>query len=440
MTETTVYFDDSLPQFVAALVNVIGTRTAEAGWVVRDSGGKLCFIGATPLDEDLKRKADEKARELLGSYARDGWIVADIQMPGAGSVIRQARPYHEQVSLGEQRVNIKIIDQRIVGIDWLNPPSNKAPGIPRYVFASIKGGVGRSTAVAVAARDLAMYGYKVLVVDLDLEAPGIGSILLSIDELPRYGMLDALVESGIGGLSDDFYLDMVAASEFGGGKGLIDVVPAVGASARSYPENVLAKLARAYLDAPEIEGVSGGFASRTRALLDHLCTLKRYDAVLVDARAGLNEASAPAILSLGANVLLFGEDTPQTISGYRFLLSHLSRFDRVPEDDWLDRVKVVHAKASLQATSQQAFRDRMYDVFKEFVYREQRLEDVTLPEFSLDDTEAPHYALPIARDDNYFEFDPLSEPSVLTASIYERTYEPLLNRLNPTRAEKTQTN
>jgi len=42
-----------------------------------------------------------------------------------------------------------------------------------YTFYSFKGGVGRSMALANAAALLAKWGYSVLVVDWDLEAPGI---------------------------------------------------------------------------------------------------------------------------------------------------------------------------------------------------------------------------------------------------------------------------
>ena len=42
-----------------------------------------------------------------------------------------------------------------------------------YTFYSFKGGVGRSMALANVAALLAKWGYSVLVVDWDIEAPGI---------------------------------------------------------------------------------------------------------------------------------------------------------------------------------------------------------------------------------------------------------------------------
>src|ERR1700733_3260070 len=52
------------------------------------------------------------------------------------------------------------------------PPKQEERGTI-YTFYSFKGGVGRSMALANAAASLAKWGYSVLIVDWDLEAPGI---------------------------------------------------------------------------------------------------------------------------------------------------------------------------------------------------------------------------------------------------------------------------
>jgi hypothetical protein len=355
-------------------------------------------------------------------------------------VLNNARSFLETCPGPGAPFELQVFDQRIVGQDWLEAPAPaRPPAEPRrYVFASIKGGVGRTTALAVVAADMAHRGKKVLVVDLDLEAPGVGSMLIPQQDLPRFGLLDALVENGLGGIDRDFLFEMIAASPFGRGRGLVDVVPALGSMAQQHPANVLAKLSRGYLeDQDPTSGQPVSFMGQTQRLVDELAALKQYDAVLLDARAGLNESTATAILGLGAQVLLFGEDTPQTFAGYRYLLAHLARYPRHEADDWLDRIRMVHAKASADPQHQQAFRDRAHEVFQELLYREVPLQSpdgplfdagdsVTLPEFSLDDPDAPHFAWPVLRDSNYFEFDPLAAPSQLTQALYERTYQALL--------------
>lgn len=436
-------FDDSLAIFVHTLIGVLGRGEVQDGWVLRDATGRLTFISRSVISPAKCKAAEKALSNRVRTYCHEGMVVLNIDQPGISSIKDRARGYKETLSTEDGDIVINILEQRIVGQDWLTAP---APSLsvtpPRYVFASIKGGVGRSTALAVVAADMAHQGRKVLVVDMDLEAPGIGAMLLNGEELPRFGLLDAYVEIGLGGIDREFMLDMVAASPFGKGRGLIDVVPAVGSLGQNHPANVLAKIARAYLENPSESGETLGFQGHTQQLVVELASLKHYDAVLIDARAGLNESTAAAILGLGATVLLFGEDTPQTFAGYRYLLAHLARFPRIPEDDWLLRLRMIHAKASADAGRQQAFRDSAHAIFQEFLYLDEplveddahkpKLDDMplTMPEFSLDDPEAPHFAWPVLRDSNYYEFDPLGSASQLTSALYERTYQALLDGIS----------
>ncbi|MBK9647584.1 MAG: P-loop NTPase [Deltaproteobacteria bacterium] len=50
----------------------------------------------------------------------------------------------------------------------------RAPAV--VAFYSFKGGVGRSTLVGIMAWQLARLGKRVVCVDLDVEAPGLGSL------------------------------------------------------------------------------------------------------------------------------------------------------------------------------------------------------------------------------------------------------------------------
>jgi Mrp family chromosome partitioning ATPase len=54
----------------------------------------------------------------------------------------------------------------------ISPAKNEERGVI-YTFYSFKGGVGRTMALANVAALLAKWGYSVLVVDWDLEAPGL---------------------------------------------------------------------------------------------------------------------------------------------------------------------------------------------------------------------------------------------------------------------------
>ena len=121
----------------------------------------------------------------------------------------------EQLGRRSRGLRVRLLDRRLVGADWLLAPAKPSPPPPRFVFASIKGGVGRSTALAVAAADLASRGQRVLVIDLDLEAPGLGPMLLDDSTLPEFGTLDALVENGLSGLDNTFLRDLIGPSALG---------------------------------------------------------------------------------------------------------------------------------------------------------------------------------------------------------------------------------
>ena len=79
------------------------------------------------------------------------------------------------------------------------------------VFFSIKGGVGRSTALAATAWSLAQEGKRVLVLDLDLESPGLSSALLPSERQPMYGIIDWLIEDLVDN-GDVVFESMVATS------------------------------------------------------------------------------------------------------------------------------------------------------------------------------------------------------------------------------------
>jgi hypothetical protein len=444
-----ISFDTSLPQFIQSLLGYFDLADVETGWVMRDAVGRLAFVAATNIEHEKACKVGQALAELLSGYCLPDCIL-DTERPGIEYLIKNSRVFPAQVQIGKKKgasrlITVRVIDRRIVGSDWLRSPapSWKVPGPAKLVFASLKGGVGRSTSLVVAAIELAARGKKVLAIDLDLEAPGLGTMLLRENDQPRFGVLDWFVERGISDsiLGDrKFLTNMIGISPFAASNGLLHVVPAVGESSNGAPENILSKISRAYVETSGKDGEFNGLLQKTAELIDELVKSNPYDVILVDARAGLNESTAAALLGLGADVLLFGIDTPQTFATFRFLLAHMAKFTRDPSDDWLYRIKVVHAKASRDLAAQIAFRDRAYDVFEELLYKDEPLlgldgepiyDQVGImvspkKEFGLDEPEAPHFAWTVLADSNYAEFDPCSKESQLKHEFYGETYGGLL--------------
>lgn len=307
------------------------------------------------------------------------------------------------------------LERYLMGSEWLgNPLPNNPPVPPRVVFYGLKGGVGRSTALAVWARYLAeAHAKKVLVVDLDLESPGVSSILLGSTDRPRYGIVDWFVESAVG-QGERVLADMVATSPLGRGlDGSIHVAPASGAGG-----DYLRKLNRVYLDVPGPSG-SVRFADRLATLVDVLEAEVDPDVVLLDSRAGLHDIAAVALTRLGALNLLFAVDTGQTWEGYGHLFEHwhhLSSIDREAFNDLRGRLQMVAGQIPELEQSEyfERIRANAYGLFLTLYDEEDDPEDVSAFNYAIDAEDAPHHPLRIHWNRAFQEYDPQRKPGAVT--------------------------
>jgi Mrp family chromosome partitioning ATPase len=422
----TIRFDDSLPILAQVLRDILGADGLRKSVALRESAGRLSVIVDDDLSDKVIEEATARLRDALGAYARPDRVLADRNAPGARAVLKD--PAVHEVLVLDQALSIRVIDRRIIGADWMESPEPTEAYPPRIVFASLKGGVGRSTALSVLAADEARRGRNVLAIDLDLEAPGVGSMLLDEERRPRYGMMDFLVESRIGGITDDDLNDFVGTSALTAGAGLVDVVPANGTTSLRWPGNYLAKLARAMVEEILAER-SVSVRAQVRRAVDRLVSRRPYDLVLVDARAGLAELSAGPLLGLGATVLLFGTPERQTVEGYRYLLAALANLIR-PDSDlrWRERIKVVMSKGSHNSEVIQWFVSEMYDMFTDYLYDE--VEELEGFSFDVEDQDGPHYPIVIPFDARLSEWDPSWRPSDLTQTFYSSAFGPFITKID----------
>ncbi|MFM0518421.1 AAA family ATPase [Caballeronia jiangsuensis] len=286
---------------------------------------------------------------------------------------------------------VHVVDRLATETNWASIAPVTA-GAPRIAFFSIKGGVGRSTALASSAWALAQQGKRVLVLDLDLESPGLSSSLLPDDRRPTYGIADWLVEDLVGN-GDQVFDSMVATSTLSH-DGEIYVVPAHGLD----PGEYIGKLGRVWMPKVSANGVKEGWSERLRRLIDALEQQWQPDVILIDSRAGIDEIASACVTDLGANlVLLFAIDGEQTWSGYRILFRHW-RTAGVARDI-RERLQLVGAMIP-EVESADYFKglcERGWNVFAEELY-----DDVPagvaaddLWSFAESDDTAPHYPWPI---------------------------------------------
>lgn len=258
---------------------------------------------------------------------------------------------------------VQVVDRLATEANWTRITA-ETENTPRAVFFSIKGGVGRSTALAATAWHLAQMGRRVLVLDLDLESPGLSSALLPPERQPMYGITDWLVEDLVDN-GDTIFDSMVASSPLSH-DGEIHVVPAHGAKHGEY----LAKLGRVWMPKLQADGTREEWSGRLDRLLRQLEARLQPDIVLIDSRSGIDEIASACITQLGANlILLFALEGEQTWNGYRMLFEQWLRAGVAQQIR--ERLQVVGATvpelervaylADLREHSYAVFLDTLYD-------------------------------------------------------------------------------
>lgn len=281
-------------------------------------------------------------------------------------------------------------DRLVTGNDWWTvgdlPQERRAR---RWTLFSVKGGVGRSTTAAVLAWHLARKGERVLVVDLDLESPGLSSAMLGPDARPEFGVVDWFVEDLVG-QGDRVIADMTAAPAWAQGfEGEAIVAPAHGRD----PGEYLAKVGRVYMN-----GKDDPWARRLDRLLQDLETRFDPTVVLIESRSGLHDIAAAAVTDIGAGTLLFATDSKSNWTDYDILFRHWR--DRDLAAKIRDRLWIVSALTPPDDEHRylERFRERAWSLFGDHLYDEVSSSAAPGEEevfFDLRDEGAPHDPLRI---------------------------------------------
>lgn len=299
----------------------------------------------------------------------------------------------------EGHPGVHVVDRLATEGNWasIRPVSSQSQ---RIVFFSIKGGVGRSTALAATAWALAESGKRVLVMDLDLESPGLSSSLLPKDRRPYRGIVDWLVEDLVDN-GDVVFNDLIATSSLSH-NGQIWVVPAHGTQAGEY----IPKLGRVWMPKMPKDGPRESWSQRLCRLINQLEVQLKPDVILLDSRAGIDEVASTCLTDLGASlILLFALDGDQTWSGYRILFNHWLQ-NNVARDI-RERLQWVGAMIPVKGRSEyfNSLKEHAWDLFSEHLYDQIPAGELATEEgyFSFDenDDEAPHYPLAIKWHESF---------------------------------------
>jgi cellulose biosynthesis protein BcsQ len=401
-----IRFDEAVPnvlallrlRFSANVENGEGTENFPTAHIVRDVAGSIVVVlPDTALDEADWDKFAEELHEALGSYSAGEARVLLRESDLIDETEILASP--DRISL--DLPNAWLIDRLLTNQDWVRTPLRTIPRIPTAVAFSVKGGVGRSTAFSMLAWFLARKGKNVMVVDLDLEAPGIGELLL--DTLPECGLVDWLIESMNGQADVRLLESAIGESPVAyDADGWIRVIPAYGTASRNY----ISKLGRVYASSFDIAGNMLGLAERIDLLLEEIQKLDECpDVILLDSRAGLHDIGSAAVTRLGAEVFLFARNDDQDWWSYQQIFDHLRLSKSVSkgmgsDDDLRWKLKMVAAQTAPNEAARKAWIERSYSEWTGFYDDESGppSSDFAPVVFSKDDDEAPHHPLFINFD------------------------------------------
>jgi hypothetical protein len=228
-----------------------------------------------------------------------------------------------------------------------------------------------------------------MVVDLDLESPGLSSALLPEERRPSFGITDWLVEDLVDN-GDAVIADMLATSTLSH-DGEIVVIPAHGRN----PGEYVAKLGRVWMSKMTPEGQRESWSRRLARLIDALEARLEPDVILLDSRAGIDEVASSCVTDLGARlVLLFALDGAQTWTGYRLLFEHWRNHGVAREVR--ERLQLVGAMLPDDERRTEYFaalRESSHDLFQSLLYDEIQAGDDGATAWTFDELEtgAPHY-------------------------------------------------
>lgn len=427
-----VTFDDVLPTLVRICEEAPGFVELRNCCVVRDLHGRVRLA----IDPDPARPAVDPVplrkvlREALGDY-----FAGPIWSTAAGAKKDEARLAAEVLKRPEaepwnatyddpvisrhgirSRAPWRKWERRLSKQAWLEAARPSAPwqlgeGAGIVTFYSFKGGVGRTTALVACAWQLARAGMRVVVIDLDIEAPGLGTLL------------DGERERGV----IDFLADHVATRACSL-DGLVASARALGHDAERVSVLATGKLGPAYLEKLSrldfITADAGDDAAASpmeQALRDLLFAVRRElkpDYILIDSRAGLHDLAGLSLHRLAHVDVLVNRGTEQ---GYRGLDMTLGALTQRKGKIGLEPIVVhsfVPAAGRPDAIAQEReFNERVYKIFVKHVYDDTK----TIPA----DEPGPHVPVVTREDSKLVWFPSLA---AIEGAFFEPWYQALRTR------------
>lgn len=196
--------------------------------------------------------------------------------------------------------------------------------IKRVVFYSYKGGVGRTTALIQTAFQLARHGKRVVLVDMDVEAPGLQALLPPTDKPVDEGLIDYLWERQTC-FFDEYHQPKIE---------LTNIIYSVkdSQSRRDLFIVPAGKIGQRYIQRLSILSTAHLFSANTDPWYqfeEELWNQYQPDIMLIDARTGLNEWGGLSLLQLADEAFVVLYPSQQNAEGVCFIRDLLKELSGV---------------------------------------------------------------------------------------------------------------
>lgn len=317
-----INFDNILDN-VYELLNSIDSKKV---FVVRNIYGKigLYFLEVVPRDISA---------ELQKYNIDNNWI-------DSINHIEEDSMLHEHLLKICKAINNKIYfaERRSTRLNWFsddtvdqNKTTIEGHDTKIITFYSYKGGVGRTTALVTSALELARRGKTIVLVDFDLEAPGLATLFFSENDAIEYskvkGVIEFLIESNIKDNMlvndlDDYFFSITDTDIVGTEGGKLIIVPA-GTTSEELAENYLEKLARIDLNMSAYRGENSPVSNLFRLLAEKF----HPDFIFVDSRTGINDVGGLALTKFSDLSVMIFYGNRQNMFGLRMIVPVLKELN-----------------------------------------------------------------------------------------------------------------
>ncbi len=368
------HIDEARRDSIAALKKfLMHNPSIERAVLIEDLFGKMRAVVRDAGSPDARQQRVAELVAVLTTAAGPFWT--DVLWQGSDANEAESMLFERAWSEGrvvDDADRLRVADRWRNRASWMGTaeaapwsPTEESGRPPIVVFYSFKGGVGRTTSLASFAIQRARVGERVVVIDLDLDAPGVGALLAADDKgtVAQWGVVDYLLERLV---AEADIRDYYHACRRQGvtGEGEILVIPA---GSMEPDREYLGKLARIDFD--------GAAADPSRHPLLLLLQQVRVDLapkwILIDARAGLSEPAGWLLSGLAHLHVLFATSSEQSWQGLGLVLDRIGAKRVADRKAQLDCV-LVHAMVpedtQVSATARADFAMRARDEFEQRYY------------------------------------------------------------------------